>query len=97
MPALQPSPAEFETLVDRNAKLQCGMSKADFIEMVRVGMNMDMDMGMDMDMNTCPDPHEPPDHRLIQRRRAYGNRFLAWSQRGAGRQDDNARRETMMS
>mmetsp|Transcript_15273 Transcript_15273/g.43494 ORF Transcript_15273/g.43494 Transcript_15273/m.43494 type:complete len:382 (+) Transcript_15273:3233-4378(+) len=93
------SPAEFETLVDRNAKLQCGMSKADFIEMVRVGMNMDMDMGMGMGMgmNTCPDPHEPPDHRLIQRRRAYGNRFLAWSQRGAGRQDDNARRETMMS
>ena len=69
------SPDEFAALVDRNAKLQCGMDKADFLELVRVGMHMD----------TGPDPddrrEDRRDDRLIQRRRAYGNRFLAWSQR----------------
>lgn len=61
------SPAEFAALVDRNAKLQCGMSKTDFLEMVRVVMNL----------KTEPDQDDPLDDRLIQRRRAYGNRILA--------------------
>lgn len=73
------STAEFAALVDRNAKLQCGMNKADFIEMVHVVM--EMVEGADSD--------DPLDDRLIQRRKTYGTHFLAWCQQGE--RDDDCR------
>ena len=54
-------PAEFEALVDRNATLQVGMSKADFIEMVNVVMQANEDQ---------------ESMALKERRRKYGRAFL---------------------
>lgn len=65
--------SEFARLVDRNAKLQCGMNKADFLEMVQVVMGIEEKTDMDsIDLTTEA-------NHLRRRRTRYGQEFLAWS------------------